>query len=279
MILRWAVRGLIGLAVVAVAGLIGIYLLSNRELHRVWPARPSALRVASTPDLVVQGDHLATVMGCKDCHGADLTGRMFFDDPAIARMWGPNLTRLAPTYTDAQLDVLLRQGIRPNGQGVLIMPSAAFATLNDQEISALIAFVRSRPAAGEARPAPAFGLIGRIGLIIGQFSTEPANIAKGGPDLPDYGPEFAQGRSLARACVECHGANLTGTAQAGAPDLLIGASYSQEELARLLRTGVANSGKRLGLMSESAPVRFNVWSDADIKALHDYLVKRAEMTP
>lgn len=278
--IRWAVRGLIGLIVLAAVGIGAIYLLSERELHRVWPAKASTLRVVSTADLIAQGDRLASVMGCRDCHGADLTGRLFFNDPAIARMWGPNITRLAPNYSDAQLDVLLRQGVRPNGQGIMLMPSSTFATLDDHEISALIAFVRSKAPAGEARPAPRYSLIARLGLLIGQFANEPTIIAKeSGHGLPDFGPEFAQGRSLARACTECHGGDLTGTTQAAAPDLLIGASYSLDELKVLLRTGVANSGKRLGLMSDSAPRRFNVWTDAQIEALHDYLVKRAEMAP
>ncbi len=276
---RWAVRGLVSLFILALVAIGALFLLSDRELHRAWPIRASSLHVASTPERVAEGERLATVMGCRDCHGAAHTGRLFFDEPQIARIWGPNLTRLVPTYTDAQLDVLLRQGVRPNGQGVLIMPSNAFATLDDREISALIAFVRSKAPTGEARPPPSYGLLGRIGLIVGQFATEPAMIAKGGPGLPDFGPQFAEGRSLARACTECHGANLTGTAQAGAPDLLIGASYSLEELTTLLRTGKSNSGRTLTLMGDSAPRRFNVWSDAEIKALHDYLVKRAEMTP
>lgn len=277
--MRWAVRALISLVILALVAIGAVFLISDRQLHRSWPIRASSLRVTSTPERVAEGERLATVMGCMDCHGPDLTGRLFFDEPQIARMWAPNLTRLAPGYTDAQLDVLLRQGVRPNGQGILIMPSTAFATLDDNEIAALIAFVRSKAPAGAARPPPAYGMVGRIGLVLGQFATEPATLARGGPGLPDYGPQFAQGRSLARACVECHGANLTGTAQAGAPDLLIGASYSLEELTTLLRTGKSNSGRPLTLMAESAPVRFNVWSDAEIKALHDYLVKRAEMTP
>jgi len=44
----------------------------------------------------------------------------------------------------------------------------------------------------------------------------------------------------------------------------------------LLRTGVAVGNRKLGLMSEIAPARFNALSHEEIGALHAYLKARAE---
>ena len=64
-----------------------------------------------------------------------------------------------------------------------------------------------------------------------------------------------------------------------APDLTRAAAYDLDEFKRLLRTGVAASDKKLGLMSQTSPVRFGGWSDEEIAALHRYLTRRAELAP
>jgi mono/diheme cytochrome c family protein len=76
--------------------------------------------------------------------------------------------------------------------------------------------------------------------------------------------------------MECHGRDLKGGALANGPDLAIAGAYELADFEKLLRTGVAAGDRRLGLMSESAPVRFNVLSHEEIAALHAYLKARAE---
>jgi hypothetical protein len=62
----------------------------------------------------------------------------------------------------------------------------------------------------------------------------------------------------------------------GAPDLTIAAAYDLADFERLLRTGVAAGDRKLGLMSQIAPERFNALSHEEIAALHDYLRARAD---
>ena len=78
------------------------------------------------------------------------------------------------------------------------------------------------------------------------------------------------------ACTECHGSDLAGEAFMKSPDLAMAASYDPADFERLLRTGVAAGNRKLGLMSLSAPNRFNAWTSQEIAALHQYLKARAD---
>jgi cytochrome c553 len=216
-------------------------------------------------------------MGCHDCHGADLTGRLFFDQMPIGRVAGPNLSLVLPHQTDAEIARAIRQGVAADGRPLWIMPSDAFSRLSDRETADLIAYLRTFPARGMAQPAKQIGPVGRIGVLIGRFKSEPQMLAEApGLEPVDLGPQHAKGRELARACMECHGRDLKGGALANGPDLAIAGAYELADFEKLLRTGVAAGDRRLGLMSESAPVRFNVLSHEEIAALHAYLKARAE---
>jgi hypothetical protein len=63
------------------------------------------------------------------------------------------------------------------------------------------------------------------------------------------------------------------------PDLTIAGAYDPADFENLLRTGVAAGGRKLGLMTESAPGRFNALSHEEISALHAYLKARADARP
>lgn len=266
------VMGLAGLVAVAV---VGLYATSEVLMRGHAPKADVRLTAATDAGAVARGARLAHVYGCNDCHGADLRGRQFFNEPGVGRISGQNLTLAAAHQSDADLARAIRTGVGSDGRKLWIMPSEAFARLDDAETAALIAYIRSRPSGGERLHALDIGPIGRVGLVLGKFPSAPDKVAAAaGHDLPDFGPQFAQGRRLARACTECHGVDLKGQASVKAPDLNIASAYDEAGFERLLRTGVGREGRRLGLMSETAPVRFDVWSHEDIAALYAYLQAR-----
>jgi mono/diheme cytochrome c family protein len=275
--MRWIVRGLAGLVVVVVFAAAGVFAAS--EIMIRWPQAKSPVSVvaARDPGAVARGKRIATLYGCHDCHGAELTGRLFFDEMPVARVAGPNLALAMVHQSDADLARAIRTGVAADGRGLWVMPSEAFANLSDAETADLLAYLRSFPAKGAPQPGKQVGPVGRIGALIGKFQSAPALVkasAHTGP--PDLGPQFAQGRALARACVECHGESLKGSPAVNSPDLTIAGAYDPADFERLLRTGVAAGGRRLGLMSESAPGRFNALTHEEIAALHAYLKARAE---
>jgi cytochrome c553 len=276
-LLRWIGRGLVGLAVFVLFLVLGGFAASEAMIR--WPHRAEtpALAVSGDPAAVARGRRLATIMGCHDCHGADLTGRLFFDQMPVARLAAPNLSRAVPHQTDGEIARAIRQGVAADGRPLWIMPSNAFSRLSDRETADLIAYLRTVPAKGAAQPAIQVGPVGRLGVLTGKMKSEPRVIAEErGLEPVDLGPRHAQGRSLARACIECHGRDLKGGELAHAPDLAVAGAYELADFEKLLRTGVAAGGRRLGLMSESAPGRFNALTHEEIAALHAYLKARAE---
>lgn len=276
-VLRWIGLGLGGLAAVAAFALLGAFVASEAMIR--WPQAkaPVELAAARDVDAVARGRRIATLYGCHDCHGKDLTGRLFFDEMPVARVAGPNLSLAVARQSDADLARAIRTGVAADGRPLWIMPSDAFSRLTDDETADLMAYLRTFPARGAAQPVKDIGPLGRIGVLLGQFRSAPQLLkAEAGAQPVDLGPQYAQGRSLARACMECHGLDLKGGETTHAPDLAVAGAYDLADFERLLRTGVAAGNRRLGLMSESAPGRFGALSHEEIAALHAYLTARAE---
>lgn len=276
-VLRWAGYGLAGLAGVVAVSVGGAFAASEFMIRRPASAPFVKVAAAADPGAVARGRRLATLEGCVDCHGARLEGRLFHDEPALIRAFAPNLTLAAQRQSDAELERAIRQGVAADGRRLWIMPSSAFSRLTDAETADLIAFLRSQPPVGAPQPRLQVGPVGRIGILLGRFQSEPdlLKTAAARRPLPDLGAEHAKGRALVRACVECHGSQLEGNPAMNAPDLMVAGAYSTAEFATLLRTGVATGGRRVGLMSQIAPERFHGLSDAEVSAVHGYLKARA----
>ena len=94
---------------------------------------------------IAEGGRLARILGCHDCHGEHLEGRLFFSEPHVADLVAPNLSRLVPSYSDAELARAIRHGIRRDGTGLFAMPSASFFHLSDEDLGRLIAYLRRQP--------------------------------------------------------------------------------------------------------------------------------------
>lgn len=276
-VLRWILRGLAAVAVVLVFVGLGAFVASEAMIR--WPQEKAKVELVASRDTgaVTRGKRLATIYGCHDCHGPALEGRLFHDEPGVVRVSGPNLSQLAQHQSDADLARAIRTGVAADGRALWIMPSDSFAHLSNAETADLIAYVRSVPAKAATKTALQVGPVGRIGVLLGKFRSAPATLEREHGLAPvDLGPQYAEGRSLARACMECHGRDLKGAAGLGAPDLTIAGAYDPEDFEHLLRTGLAAGNRKLGLMSKIAPVRFNALSHEEIGALHAYLKARAE---
>jgi cytochrome c553 len=276
-VLRW-----IGLGVAAVATLVvfvglGAFVASEAMIR--WPQAKTEVELAASHDAgaVMRGKRIATVYGCHDCHGAQLTGRLFFDEMPLGRLSGPNLSKAIAHQSDADVARAIRAGVAADGRQLWIMPSESFVQLSDGETADLIAYLRTFPAKDGQRDIKEFGPVGRIGVLLGKFRSAPQMLkAEVGMEPVDLGPQYAEGRNLVRACTECHGRDLKGGEVTKAPDLTIAGAYDPEDFEKLLRTGVAAGNRKLGLMTESAPGRFNALSHEEIGALHAYLKARAE---
>lgn len=101
---------------------------------------------------LAHGERVAAVLGCTGCHGQDLTGEDW-SAPGFGRLWTANLTRSVRQYSDAELVRIIETGARPDRQ-LWEMPSHLFTTLAPDDMAALTAFLRSKPARGPVHPPP-----------------------------------------------------------------------------------------------------------------------------
>jgi mono/diheme cytochrome c family protein len=274
---RWPFALGAALLVIAVAPPAWIYARSEALLHRRHPLPVEPPLPKPSPEAVAAGARLAVIYGCTDCHGDDLQGRAYSHPDPFQAVMSANLTRKAQTYSDADFARVIRQGLTPMGESVEFMPSSAFVHMTDQEVAAIVSYIRSRPPAGAERPAWQLGWKARWALARDEFPPGLTFVDDAAGQAPvDLGPAYAQGRHLASvACSECHGPALKGQ-PGGPPDLLIAGAYDPADFTRLMKTGVAAGGREVGMMSAVARKRFAHFTDAEIAAIRGYLAARAE---
>ncbi len=268
--LRLAGTTLVMLAVIAWAA---IYLISEKKVNKAWPEPPAAALVLPTDQASIdEGHRLVLIHGCEGCHGQKLEGTLFFNEKGVARLIAPNLTQSVKRYNDAQLAQIIRYGMRPGGRGVFAMPAKTFHYLTDADLARILAYVRSVPAVDGYEPGLALGPLGRIGVVTGKFRTQPDIIASESPLPPATDSLGAAGRYLVQtSCTECHGPQLRGDPFFGSFDLRIVKTFSPEQFATLMRTGVAPGNAKIPTMSEVAKAQFVHFTDAEVAAVYAYL--------
>jgi mono/diheme cytochrome c family protein len=274
--MRWW-AAVLAVPVLAAAGFAGwLFAASENVLHHRYAISPPAALPAPT-DAVARGAHLAAVYGCTDCHGDDLRGRPFQHPAPFTAVTSANLTRKAATYSDADFARVIREGVTPQGFSVEFMPSNAFVRMPDDDLAAVIAYIRSAPPGGDDAPEWRPGWRGRWAMATGAFPPGLAFMADARAKPPrDLGAETALGRRLASvACSECHGTDLKGDKSGKPPDLVIAGAYDPADFHRLLKTGVAAGGRQVGMMSAVARKRFSHLTDEEVEAIRLYLVARA----
>jgi mono/diheme cytochrome c family protein len=153
----------VALCTIAAGSLVASLSCSTQQ------AEPPAAAAAAV-DPVARGEYMVTVMGCNDCH----TPGYLYGAPDMNRMlsgseigwpgpWGlafaANLTPDAETglgnWSDDDIVTALRTGQRPDGRVLApIMPYSNFATLTDEDVRAIVAYLRSIPPVVHQEPGP-----------------------------------------------------------------------------------------------------------------------------
>lgn len=126
---------------------------------------PTVTRVTApaATNRIAYGEYLADMGHCMECHTPMERGRLLMDKvgaggrelPGIPAgvVTSSNLTPANPhgiaTWTDAQVATAIRDGVRPDGgQMVRLMAFDWYKLINDQDMAALIAYLRGlRPVA------------------------------------------------------------------------------------------------------------------------------------
>jgi mono/diheme cytochrome c family protein len=153
-----------------------------------------------------------------------------------------------------------------------------FSRMTDEDLAAIIAYVRSVPLKeGGADRGIAFGPVGRIGLVTGKFKPLVAQIDPHLKPAPttDRSDPLAFGEYLVKtSCTECHGGDLQGTEFLKAPSLAVLQGYDDASFTKLMRTGIGIGNRKLGLMTEVGETRFPRMTDDEVDAIRQYLRQR-----
>ena len=282
-LLRWARNVLVALVAIVLVAYGAIYFVSQRTLRRTYGEPLVSLTLPTDSPSIAEGKRLAQLRGCSGgCHGHEIEGETFLDDPLLAHIVAPNLTEAVRRYSDADLGRIIRRGVRPDSHTVVVMPAEMFSMLTDADLAKIIAYLRSVPRMPGPLPEVRLGPLARLGIVLKQYEPAVALVHRAdslNATYPRPGDSTAPGAYLARtSCTECHGVQLTGSDVGGTktPDLKIAARYSSDAFTRLMRTGKGLGDRELGMMSEVARSRFTHFTDGEIAALRTYLLARAK---
>lgn len=255
--------------------LSSLYAASERRLARHYDVPLTPLRIAPANALVAEGERRAHIFGCTGCHHE--AGNVLFRALGVGRLVAPNLTRVVPLYTDAELVRLVRHGVKRDGTSVIAMPAAALNGLSDEDLASIVAWLRTRPRLADAQPAQtAWGPLGWLAIAAGKVPFSAPRVREVAPPLarPRAAPG-QQGAYLVQSiCSDCHKLDEVsdnGWGMRAPPLRMMGQAYSLADFRTLMRTGKAMDNRELGTMSSIARGDLSHMTDTEIDAIHAYL--------
>ena len=178
--LRWTGLALGALAALVILGGILLYAATSRDINAVYTFADSPVRAAQDSASLARGRHLTEAIGkCQECHGDDFGGKMLADSRAFARLAANNITAAAGESPSTPMPTgseRIRHGVGPGGRALVFMPAEAFAAMSDDDLAALIGYLRTIPPVDREWPAPEIGPIARALYLKGSFPLLPVTI-------------------------------------------------------------------------------------------------------
>lgn len=175
-------------------------------------------QAVASPEALARGKKLVSML-CAGCHmdpkTRKLTGTQMLDAPEeFGVIYSQNITQDKThgigNWTDAELLVLLRTGLKPDGQYVPPY-MAKLPHMADSDINAIIAFLRSDDPLVAADPTPdqptdpSF-----LTKLLCNVAFKPFEMPAGPIEMPDTTDKIALGRYLVYnlECFSCHSADF-----------------------------------------------------------------------
>lgn len=224
-IIKWLssiLGGILGL--VLVSGLI-LYGMGQLRLKKTYSSSPQPVKIPTDEESLEEGKRIFQYRGCEACHGEELQGLVYLDNPAIGEVITPNLTNgeggIGNDRSGLDLIRAIRYGLRPDGTPLLFMPSTEFYYLSDQDLGLIMAFIQSRPAVDNQPDPSELSTPGFIAMNLTKAITFlpaeliPHNEDPPPPPVPGLTEEY--GEYLALSCPVCHGLTLSGGEIPGFP--------------------------------------------------------------
>ena len=261
------------------------YAVSELLLNRVYHIPDDNLTIPTDPAAIERGRHLVETIGaCQDCHGPYLSGDIEFDDPYLGTLAAPNLTPgqggIGELYTDADWERSIRHGVGRDGRPLLGVSAIVLHQLSDEDVAAIIAYLKTLPARGRQTPPRRIGPLARPLMILFAGEVLPAlSIDHDAPPPPTVKPDISieYGRYLVSiACVECHGDDLSGGNDPGeGMNITTGGNlgrWTEAEFIHTIRTGRTPDGDWLDRSEGGFPQRrLGRLTDHELRAIWLYI--------
>jgi len=282
-IIRNIVVVLVSLIVIAVAV---VYALSSMRMSKKYPLVKSSLTVMSDAATINEGHRLFITRGCSHCHGPDLSGETFIDNPVMGTFAGANLTSgkggAASVLSDSDFARAIRHGIGPNGLPLIFMPATDFQHMSDEDVGKIVAYVRSATPVDKPSTPIKVGPLARVLFLAGKLpllvTAELIDHEAKAPVQVVAAETVEYGQYLANGCTGCHGEHFSGgPIPGGPPDWPPAAnitpagigSWSEADFIKTIRTGVKPDGS--GLLPPMPWQNLSKMTDVELKALWMFL--------
>lgn len=224
-ILKWTGISIGTLVGVLILANIILYTLGETRLKKMYVVPEEPVIIPSDEESLAEGKRIFQYRGCEACHGEQLQGVVYLENPAIGQVITPNLTTgeggIGSQRTDEDLLRSIRHGIRPDNTPLLFMPSTEFYYLSDRDLGRVIAYIRSVPPVNNEMPPSKLSVTGRIVMnITKEITFLPAELIPHEaprPVAPEPGITPEYGEYLSHSCKVCHGLTLSGGEIPGFP--------------------------------------------------------------
>jgi mono/diheme cytochrome c family protein len=280
-LLKWVGAVLGSLLVAAIGAMAVIVFLGWHKLNSRSAPVPY-LTVAGSAEQIERGHAIANAF-CGACHSktGTLTGGEEFGKQfpiPLGTFVSANLTPAGPLkrWSDGEIFRAIRNSVDRDGHQLFVMSLTNAGRLSDDDIKAVIAYIRSLPADGvvAADPPDQFNLLGLFLLGTGKLPGGKPVITAG-ISAPPKGPTVQYGEYIMsyQDCRECHGADLTGGVQGQLPPVGPGLSlvkdWKLQDFIATMRTGIDPNGYHLGEQMPWRPI--GKMDDEELTAIYTYL--------
>jgi mono/diheme cytochrome c family protein len=291
--LKWVGMILAGLLTLIPAALLVLALLGYSKLNARFDNPVATIRVEGTPAQIARGEQLANI--CLSCHAPGdqlpLSGSNFaakFDFPHMGTLYAPNLTPSGniQDWTDGEVIRAIREGVHKNGRSLLIMPVSSYRNMSDEDVQALVAYLRAQPESGGPTPDNRLNLLGAVFMNLSDFRTGQQPVAKvAGPQAGTL--EYGRYMVDIIGCSDCHGTQLQGKLDNGQPGppggpnlTLIVPQWTEDQFMTFFNTGTLPGGSQVPILTLASgfseprmpwPMVRAAATDAELKAMYAYL--------
>jgi mono/diheme cytochrome c family protein len=293
--LKWAGIAMAVIAGLLVLGLLVLYSAGQIRLNKKYKVSVQIVAIPSDEESLTEGKRIFQYRGCEACHGEQLQGLIYMDNPAIGRVITPNLTTgqggIGKQRTDEDFIRAIMHGVRPDGTPLLFMPSTEFYFLSNADLGKVLAYIRRVPPVENEMQLSSLSFTGFVVMnVVKNITFLPAEIIPHNeppPPAPKLGVTAQYGEYLSMSCKVCHGLTLSGGEIPGfpaewpaAPNLTSGIgsrlpTWGEAGFIEIIRNGEKH-GRRISL--NYMPWKsYRHMSDDELSAVYKYLMSLPPM--